>query len=220
MVAYPSGFVAQYNYAPTYGYLAEVKDANSTQIYWTANAYDAEMHLTQQTAGNGVVTNQTCDANTGFLTAIQAGLPATPNTVANFSYGYDQLSNLTARADVNTGLSESFTYDPLNRLTQYQVIGGTTRTVIIGHELGHFRGGDAAYRYCRTAIQDDLQTSRRNSSLVKTRITRIIRASQSKGCPPCRQSVPSNSSASSANSSTRRSASRWRSPGTGGASSC
>jgi len=128
LIAYPSGLQAQYDYTPT-GYLAGLKDATTGQVFWTANAYDAEMHLTQATAGNGVVTNQAYDANTGFLSTIQAGQGSTPTAVANYSYSFDQLGNLTARSDINQGLSESFTYDMQNRITSYAIIGGATKTV-------------------------------------------------------------------------------------------
>jgi YD repeat-containing protein len=124
-VAYPSGFMVAYSYN-AYGYLKELKDANSVQVYWTANAYDAEMNLTQQTAGNGVVTNQSFDADTGFKTGIQAG-PS--NTIANFAYTYDTLSNLTSRSDTTQALTETFQYDTLNRVTQYAIAGGATKTV-------------------------------------------------------------------------------------------
>jgi hypothetical protein len=42
-------------------------DNASGTVYWTANARDAELHLLQATAGNGVVTNQSFNANTGTL---------------------------------------------------------------------------------------------------------------------------------------------------------
>jgi hypothetical protein len=58
--------------------------------YWTANACDAELHLTQQTAGNGVVTGQGFDPQTGRLQTILAGAG---NIVENFSYTYDVLGN-------------------------------------------------------------------------------------------------------------------------------
>jgi hypothetical protein len=62
--------------------------------YWTANARDAESRLTQETAGNGVVTTQSFDVETGRLTAILAG---TGNIVQNFSYTYDVLGNAGRR---------------------------------------------------------------------------------------------------------------------------
>ena len=108
------------------GYLAQAKDANSTQVFWTPNSYDAEGNLTQATSGNGIITNQTYDADTGFKTGIQAGVG---NGVANFIYTYDTLSNLTSRADVVQGLSEAFTYDTMNRITEYAITGGSTKTV-------------------------------------------------------------------------------------------
>jgi uncharacterized protein RhaS with RHS repeats len=37
---------------------------------------------------------------------------------------YDTLSNLSARSDFNTGVAETFTYDNLNRLSLYAVLGG------------------------------------------------------------------------------------------------
>jgi YD repeat-containing protein len=79
---------------------------------------DAELHLTQQTAGNGVVTSQTFDANTGLMTGITAG---SAGAVASFGYGYDTLGKLLSRSDTNTGLSETFGYDSLNRLTSTNV---------------------------------------------------------------------------------------------------
>jgi K+-sensing histidine kinase KdpD len=75
------------------------------QVYWTANARDAELHLTPQTAGNGVVTTRNYSLQTDRLTGIQAGAS---NGIANFSYNYDVLGNLLTRTDANQSLSESF----------------------------------------------------------------------------------------------------------------
>jgi RHS repeat-associated protein len=53
------------------------------------------------------------NALTGDLTSIKAG---TGNAVQDFGFGYDLIGNLTSRTDTNTGLSETLTYDSLNRL--------------------------------------------------------------------------------------------------------
>jgi hypothetical protein len=71
----------------------------------TATTRDAELRLTQETAGNGIVTTQSFDAQTGRLMDILAG---TGNIVQNFSYTYDVLGNMLTRADANTNLSETF----------------------------------------------------------------------------------------------------------------
>jgi len=116
-VSYPSGFVASYVYT-SLGYSSELVNGVTGEVYWTANARDAELHLTQQTAGNGIVTNQGFEATTGRLLDILAG----PNSsVANFSYTYDKLGDLLTRADANESLSESLTYDGLDRLTSSTV---------------------------------------------------------------------------------------------------
>src|ERR1043166_7490960 len=81
-------------------------------------ARDAELHLLQDTAGNGIVTARSFDASTGRLASIVAG---SGNGVANFSYTYDSVGNVLTRADGNTGVSEGFGYDTLNRLTSATV---------------------------------------------------------------------------------------------------
>jgi uncharacterized protein RhaS with RHS repeats len=116
-VSYPSGFAVSYGYNAT-GYQDQVSNAATSEVYWTANARDAELHLTQQTAGNGVVTQQEFDPNTGRLTQITAG---DAGAVQRQTYTYDLVGKLLNRADDITKLSESFEYDPLNRLTKSTV---------------------------------------------------------------------------------------------------
>jgi len=111
-LTYPSGTVVTSAYN-TYGYQTTLTNTATSEVYWTANARDAEQHLLQQTAGNGVVTTQSFNASNGRLNSISAGASG---AVANFSYTYDGIGQLTGRSDANTSLSETFTYDSLNRL--------------------------------------------------------------------------------------------------------
>jgi YD repeat-containing protein len=74
---------------------------------------DAEGHLTQQTAGNGLLTTRSFDITTGRLNSVVTG---SSNAVQNLSYTYDQLGNPLSRSDANTNMSETFVYDGLNRL--------------------------------------------------------------------------------------------------------
>jgi hypothetical protein len=57
---YPSGLVLSYAYTSI--------GCPGAQVYWTAHARDAELRLIQHTAGNGVVTTQSFDAQSGRLT--------------------------------------------------------------------------------------------------------------------------------------------------------
>lgn len=116
-VSYPSGFTARYGYN-SLGDANQLLDDVTSQVHWTANAMDAEQHLTQQTAGNGLVTTRSFDAATGRLTAIGTGAGS---AVQNLAYTYDRLGNPLSRSDGNTNLAESFSYDALNRLTSATV---------------------------------------------------------------------------------------------------
>jgi RHS repeat-associated protein len=111
-IDYPSGFIAQYSYN-SLGYSNQLADGASNQVLWTLNALDAQQHITQQTSGNGVVTSRSFSATTGRLLTTAAGAG---NAVQNLSYTYDSLGNLLSRADSNENLSESVTYDALNRM--------------------------------------------------------------------------------------------------------
>ncbi|MFM9880347.1 MAG: hypothetical protein ACKVOO_08065, partial [Burkholderiaceae bacterium] len=129
---YPTGYVASYQYTAL-GFVKSVtgQSATGTQAGPTPQAkyeilqINAQGQITQYKYGNQVTTNKTFDAQTGRLQAITAtkdGL-ATGGIQQN-TYQYDSLSNLTARGDVNSGVQEVFAYDDLNRLVNYQAVGG------------------------------------------------------------------------------------------------
>jgi RHS repeat-associated protein len=106
--------------------VARVGDGVGGFVFWTANAMNAELQLTQATAGNGVTTNRAFDALTGRLTGVTAG---SGNAVANMGFTYDVLGNLAARTDPHTYGTENFTYDTLNRLLTAQVSGQAVHSV-------------------------------------------------------------------------------------------
>ncbi|HEY4943245.1 MAG TPA: RHS repeat-associated core domain-containing protein, partial [Rhizomicrobium sp.] len=122
-VTAPSGLVTK-DFYNSYGYLCRVTDnggshscssTSDSHVLWTATSGDAELHLTGQTAGNAAFsTAQTFDPNTGLLLTIGAG---TSNAVAQFTYTYDTLGNLSSRVDSDSSVYEKFCYDSLNRLT-------------------------------------------------------------------------------------------------------
>jgi RHS repeat-associated protein len=116
-IVYASGFGVIYSYT-SLGYVRQLADSRSGQVYWTANSRDAELRLTQDTAGNGITTARGFDAPTGRLTSIVAG---SSNAVASFAYTYDGVGNVLTRADANSNLVEGFGYDALNRLTSSSV---------------------------------------------------------------------------------------------------
>lgn len=125
--SYPAGLTIRHIYN-SLGYLTEVRDNSTNALYWRADARDAEGHLTQQTYGNNVITQQVFDATNGLLKNRYAG-PG--NSIQNQSFAFDKVGNLTSRSDANYNLSETFLYDGLNRLTSSTVnanIGMSTQS--------------------------------------------------------------------------------------------
>ena len=72
-----------------------------------------------QTSGNGVVANQSFDPKTGRLLSVGAGRA---RSGGELTFTYDGLGNRSAAATATANFSETFTYDPLNRLTSAAII--------------------------------------------------------------------------------------------------
>jgi RHS repeat-associated protein len=120
-----SGFVLNYGYTPR-GYLSTITDAATPSlVYWTANARNASLQLTQSMAGNNVATTNGFDPLTGRMLNVCASnhTGTCDGDVANISTDFDAVGNLTDRGDTLHNVSESFGYDLLNRLTGYSVGG-------------------------------------------------------------------------------------------------
>jgi RHS repeat-associated protein len=116
-------FILQYYYQ--YGLLFSVEDATpsdpvslcgSTCALWTANAMNGFGEITQETLGNGVVTNRTYDPVTSWLSLATAGVGGGA-ALLNQSYLEDENGNIIQRQNNNAGLTESFAYDADQRLS-------------------------------------------------------------------------------------------------------
>ncbi len=107
-------------YAYQNGFLQKVSDFNApTTVYWTANAANVRGAVTQETLGNGVVTNRTFDAVTGWMSSTTSGKGDTH--LQNNSYLYDEVGNVIQRENINAVLTESFHYDDVYRLHDSQL---------------------------------------------------------------------------------------------------
>jgi RHS repeat-associated protein len=125
-MSYPvstSSYKLQLQYGYQHGFLASITDANSGVVYWLANATNARGQVTQETLGNGVVTNRSFDPVAGWVSSIQAGV-GTGSALLNLSFGYDLMANVTQRQNNNAGLTENFYYDADYRL-DHSTLGGT-----------------------------------------------------------------------------------------------
>jgi len=117
------------------GILQKVKDFNASTIFWQANTTNPSGQVTQETLGNGVVTNKSFDAVTGWVSSIQSGL-TTGSALQNESYLFDLVGNVTQRQNSNAGLTENFYYDNLYRL-DHSILGATTNLSLSYDAMGN-----------------------------------------------------------------------------------
>jgi RHS repeat-associated protein len=118
----PSGYQLKLQYGYTNGILASVTDANTSTAYWTANSINPMGQVAQETLGNGVVTNRSFDAVTGWLGNIEAGVGGGA-ALQNNAFTYYEMGNVSQRQDNNQGLTENFYYDNDYRLTSSTLNG-------------------------------------------------------------------------------------------------
>ena len=132
------------------GYLAKQENELSGKEYLTINQMDARGNVISQTSGNGLVTERYFDNATGRLASIVTGEGA----IQNLNYQYDSIGNLLFKEDYSgtKQLSESFTYDNLNRLTSAQTSDGSLQNFEYD-ALGNivFKSGVGSYSYGNNA---------------------------------------------------------------------
>ena len=118
-----NGLGVQHHYNAQ-GYLTDVKNAATQASYWQAGARDADGQLTLATYGNGVVTDQVFNQQTGRLQSILTHKGGA--NIQDLSFTFDAIGNLTRRDDFKRGVNETFQYDNLNRVTSSNVAGNAT----------------------------------------------------------------------------------------------
>lgn len=137
-----------FNVYNEHGFLARVDDSSGRAL-WVANDQDARGNVTEYTLGNGVITTKGYDPATGRIASINAAING--YTVQNHSYHFSALGNLEWRQDHRLGITQSFCYDDMNRLTDSRF--ATSCTSSTGDyqydELGNVvsRAGKGAYSY-------------------------------------------------------------------------
>lgn len=138
----------KYDY--TYGVLQSATDwttGSAGTAYWVANARNVRGQTTQETLGNGVVTNRAFDGVTGWLNTIQSGVSGGTG-LQNQSYLYDLVGNVTQRQENTLGLTENFYYDNLYRLS-YSQRNGATNLSLSYDAMGNIasKAGVGSYDY-------------------------------------------------------------------------
>jgi RHS repeat-associated protein len=97
------------------------------------------------------VTKQSFDPKTGLaICTYTGGACNSTGTVASLGFTFDAIGNLKSRTDSNTGYTESFCYDNLNRLTRYAMDTVCPGSPTVGYDaVGNItsKSGVGTYHY-------------------------------------------------------------------------
>jgi len=130
-LTYPTSTVGvryKVKYLYDYGHLSQVReftnDVDGVNL-WSLNLMDPAGRAISEAYGNGLWLQSTFDPLTGEMTERKSGTGGSDSNVQNLRYVWDTVGNLSNRQDLRQGLTESFSYDGLDRLTQASGPGGT-----------------------------------------------------------------------------------------------
>jgi YD repeat-containing protein len=129
-VTYPTSFAIQNGYNAL-GFLEKIVRVGDGAILWRAKETTARGQVKQFELGNGLETALTFAPQTGLPTSMVTGTPVSgggslQGTVQNLVVDFDQIGNLRWRSDLIQNLTESFTYDGLNRVKDATILNGTS----------------------------------------------------------------------------------------------
>ncbi|NOH64022.1 RHS repeat-associated core domain-containing protein [Vibrio sp. RE88] len=109
--------------------MEESLDNPAYLYYWQRRETDAYDHTLSETLGNGLINTYSHDANTGrpsYITTHKANVLFDPRLSSSTSQGrnirfiqyrYDNHNNVTYRYDEQLGITDTWTYDSLDRVT-------------------------------------------------------------------------------------------------------
>lgn len=138
-----------------------VRALPSSLTYGTQSAvqvqYDpSSWAVTQLTYGNGFMSQFGYDTDQARLASMKH-FPVSGAALASWTFGYDPKGNLTAVTDVNAGKSDTYTYDPLHRLSEAWTWVGVSGSAAVGQGIRQNFTYDAFGN--RTSSQSQLVTN-------------------------------------------------------------
>ena len=113
--------------------------ARGEGAFWTAESRVADGRVERERLGNGLLTDHVYEPETGRVQRILTG-SGTASTIQSVSYDWDLRGNLRSRADQNLAVTETFGYDPSDRLR------GATSTQTGTLELRYDATGNLTYK--------------------------------------------------------------------------
>ncbi|MBK7902053.1 MAG: hypothetical protein IPJ97_03195 [Proteobacteria bacterium] len=141
---------------------------------WKLDAVsDFDAPTRESLSGNVIARWSSYDSTTQRLTAQQAGIGGAGSARQNLAYQWDAAGNLLQRRDLNQNLTESFTYDGLDRVTRSTLNGSANLSVsydasgnvLQKSDIGNYIHGDASRRHAVTTAGNETFTYDLNGNL-------------------------------------------------------
>lgn len=117
-ITYPSGYSVKYLYDAN-GYLSELRNNANNAMIWKGSAFNEQSQLSQAEIGNGLTLSYSYNANNQptYITLLDYPNRQLKPPVYQMSFIFDPVTkNLSSRKDDLKNITESFTYDNLDRL--------------------------------------------------------------------------------------------------------
>lgn len=131
-LVYPSGLTVRHGYTSR-GALQTLTRVSDSHVYWKAQDWDLWGKTFESKLGNGLTTQWYRDDKVGHLESIVTGSGA----IQSLNYQWDLVGRLEWREDARSGISETFVYDGLDRLTTATltgVPGVSSSTLSLGYD--------------------------------------------------------------------------------------
>jgi len=171
-----SGSRLRLRYAYSFGAPSQIDDVTlaTPRTLWQLNAVsDFDAPTEESLSGNAIARSSRYDSATQRLTAQQAGPAGAGSVRQNLAYQWDAAGNLLQRRDLNQNLTEAFTYDGLDRVTNSTVNGSATLSVsydaagnvLQKSDVGSYAYGNAARPHAVMAAGNETFTYDRNGNL-------------------------------------------------------
>jgi YD repeat-containing protein len=137
--------------AAAFGYQTTLTEpAASTPVpIVTVNTADAAMRPLSTTIGsNQWTTSRSWDPTSARLTGIStlSSSNGTETVVQSLSYGYDTIGNVLTRTDQRQGLTDTYTYDAVNRVQTVETTGSNTAGTPVSKAFDYDAAGNMIYR--------------------------------------------------------------------------
>ena len=138
------------------GFQTQIRDGDANFTYWEAKTADARGKITEMELGDGIINiGRGYEPIRGLLETITSRNTLTNTLLQEDVYGFNAIARLESREDQRLNISETFTYDGLNRLKKTRTVlddGSINEVTLTYDAIGNIKSKSdvGAYTYGET----------------------------------------------------------------------